>query len=111
MNYQKESKNCENYGEKQDGEYLCRNPYFLCRSQIGDAKPLCEIWGLLVLTFTYDRKWVSTDGIQKSELAPDRRAAIPEAGEGFDGGTEKESLETMKMYDSCGFNEDQEKEI
>jgi hypothetical protein len=54
---------------------------------------------------------VSTDGIQKSELAPDRRAAIPEAGEGFDGGTEKESLETMKMYDSCGFNEDQEKEI
>jgi hypothetical protein len=52
---------------------------------------------------------VSADGIQKSEPAPDAREAIPEAGEGFDGtGTEKEIVETMKMYDLCGFDEDEE---
>jgi hypothetical protein len=50
---------------------------------------------------------VSADGIQKSEPARDAREAIPEAGEGFDG-TEKEILETMKMYDLCGFDEDEE---
>ena len=50
---------------------------------------------------------VSADGIQKSEPAPDAREAIPEAGEGFDG-TKKEILETMKMYDLCGFDEDEE---
>jgi hypothetical protein len=52
---------------------------------------------------------VSADGIQKSEPAPDAREAIPEAGEGLYG-TEKEILETMKMYryDLCGFDEDEE---
>ena len=77
-------------------------PEFLCRNQISDVKPLCEIWGQLVLTFTYNCTGVSADGIHKSE-----REAIPEAGEGFDG-TEKEILETMKMYDLCGFDEDEE---
>jgi hypothetical protein len=55
----------------------------------------------------YDRTGVSADGIQKSEPAPDGREAIPEAGEGFDG-TGKETLETMKMFDLCGFDEDKE---
>jgi hypothetical protein len=50
---------------------------------------------------------VSADGIQKSEPAPDAREAILEAGEGFDG-TKKEILETMKMYNLCGFDEDEE---
>jgi hypothetical protein len=50
---------------------------------------------------------VSADGIQKSEPAPDVQEAIPEAGEGFYC-TKKEILETMKMYDLCGFNEDKE---
>jgi hypothetical protein len=49
---------------------------------------------------------VSADGFQKSEPVPDAREAIPEAGEGFDG-TEKEILETMKMHDSRGFDEDE----
>jgi hypothetical protein len=38
---------------------------------------------------------------------PDAREAIPEAGKGSDG-TEKGILETMKMYDLCGFDEDEE---
>jgi hypothetical protein len=50
---------------------------------------------------------VSEDGIQKSEPVTDAGEAIPEAGEGFDG-TKKEILETMKMYDLCGFDEDEE---
>ena len=58
------------------------------------------------LTFTYDHTGVSADGIQKSEPAPDTQEAIPEAGKGFDG-TEKEILETMKMHDSRGFDEDE----
>jgi hypothetical protein len=58
-------------------------PELLCRNQIGDAKPLCEIRGQLVLTFTYDCTGVSADGIQKSEPVPDTREAIPEAGKGY----------------------------
>jgi hypothetical protein len=47
---------------------------------------------------------VSADGIQKSEPVPDAQEAFPEAGKGFEG-TEKELLETMKIYDLCGFDE------
>jgi hypothetical protein len=51
---------------------------------------------------------VSADGIQKSEPVPDTREAIPEAGKGYRyHGTEKEILETMKMYDLCGFDKDE----
>ena len=46
---------------------------------------------------------MADDGIQKSEPTMNAREVVPEAGEDFEG-TEKEILETMKMYDSCGFD-------
>jgi hypothetical protein len=49
---------------------------------------------------------VSADRWQKSEPPPDAQEAIPEAGEGFEG-TKKEILETRKMYDLCGFDENE----
>ena len=61
--------------------------------------PLCTL-------LAYDSTEVSQDEIRKIEPCAEAWTVIPEAGQGFEG-TEKEVLETMRMYDLCGFNEDQ----
>ncbi len=90
-----------------DGESPYLTPNYIRAGQSGGRFHFCRRLDFSISWIPFTGRTTSADGIQKSEPAPDAREAIPEAGEGFDG-TEKEILETMKMYDLCGFDEDEE---
>ncbi len=53
---------------------------------------------------------MSAEGIEKCEACAESRKVLPEAGDGYEG-SEKEVLETMTMYDLCGFDDDNDSEI
>ena len=48
---------------------------------------------------------MSAEGIGKSEACAESRKVLPEASDDYEG-SEKEVLETMTMYDLCGFDDD-----
>ncbi len=53
---------------------------------------------------------MSAEGIGKSEACAESRKVLPEAGDDYEG-SEKEVLETMTMYDLCGFDDDDDSKI
>ncbi len=53
---------------------------------------------------------MSAEGIEKCEACAESRKVLPEAGDDYEG-SEKEVLETMTMYDLCGFDDDDDSKI